>query len=80
MHNVLRPVWAQLFVVPENSSLLTRRLRLEAWDASTGGPRDRFCGFASLNLDQVPEGGVQVYLLFPFILVTCSFINDLSRR
>lgn len=55
-----RPIWNETFVLAENSSLLTRRVRLEVWDSNSGSSRDKFMGFAAINLDQITENAVQV--------------------
>lgn len=61
IYNTLQPVWKHTFSFPENSSPLTRRVRLEVWDSvnSNTALRDDLLGFAVVNLDTATENTIQ---------------------
>ena len=60
VYNSAHPIWQKTFMIPENSSMMTRRVRLEVWDRNEKSIRDAGMGFAVINLDTIAEGEVQV--------------------
>ena len=57
LYNTTIPVWNRSFVLAENTSQSTKRIRLELWDS--GVSRDESLGSAALNLDLALENTIQ---------------------
>lgn len=66
VYNTAAPIWNEIFVFEENTSMLTRRLRVEAWSQRGVAPgrgatsEPELIGSTLINLDLATESAVQV--------------------